>query len=186
MRWVTANKGDALRPNVRCRLVAKHLAAKYGGKDVEDRFAAMPPFELVKALLVKASQRRDRKKTIRKVMLIDVSKAHLYAPVWPGDKAYVALPPECEKPGVCGLLGFWLYGMRPASHGWQEEYTRQLEKSDPWQALCHPVALKENPMALHAWYMGMTSPLKVPGSTEKGSGGLTESVTHQGSSDVRS
>ena len=28
---------------------------------------------------------------------------------------------------VCGLLGFWLYGMRPASSGWQEEYTRQLE-----------------------------------------------------------
>ena len=87
----------------------------------------MPPFELVKALLVKAAQRRDRHKTIRKVMFVDVSKAHLYAPVGPDDKAYVALPPECGKPGVCGLLGFWLYGMRPASAGWQEEYTRQLE-----------------------------------------------------------
>ena len=127
VRWVVTNKGDALHPNVRCRLVAKHLVAKYGGKEMEDLFAAMPPFELVKTLLVKAAQRKDRHKTVRKVMFIDVSKAHLYAPVGPDDKAYVALPAECGKPGVCGLLGFWLYGMRPASHGWQEEYTRQLE-----------------------------------------------------------
>ena len=93
VRWVVTNKGDAMHPTVRCRLVAKHLAAKYGGKDMEDLFAAMPPFELVEALLVKAAQRRDRYKSVRKVMFIDVSKAHLYAPVGPDDKAYVALPP---------------------------------------------------------------------------------------------
>ena len=44
VRWVVTNKGDELHPNVRCRLVAKHLAAKHGGKDAEDLFAAMPPF----------------------------------------------------------------------------------------------------------------------------------------------
>ena len=59
---------------------------------MEDLFAAMPPFELVKALLVKAAQRRDRKKTVRKVMFVDVSKGHLYAPVGPEDKADVAFP----------------------------------------------------------------------------------------------
>ena len=48
VRWVVTNKGDRLHPNVRCRLVAKHLAAKYGGKEMEDLFAAMPPFELVR------------------------------------------------------------------------------------------------------------------------------------------
>ena len=51
----------------------------------------------------------------------------MYAPVGEGIKNYVDLPPECGKPGVCGLLIFWLYGMRSASHGWQEEYTKQLE-----------------------------------------------------------
>ena len=127
-RWVVTNKGDKLHPNVRCRLVAKHLAAKYGGKSsTEDLFAAMPPFELVKALLLKCVQRRDLRSKVRKVLFIDVSKAHLYAPVGEGIKNYVDLPPECSKPGVCGLLNFWLYGMRPASHGWQEEYTKQLE-----------------------------------------------------------
>ena len=60
-------------------------------------------------------------------MFIDISKAHLYAPVDRGTSAYVDLPPECSKPGTCGLLQYWLYGMRPASHGWEAEYTRQLE-----------------------------------------------------------
>ena len=127
VRWVVTNKGDELHPNVRCRLVAKHLVAKYGGKDAEDLFAAMPPFELIKSLLVKAVQRNTWKSTVRKVMFIDVSKAHLYAPVGENTKEYVELPPECGKPGICGKLQFWLYGMRPASHGWQDEYTKQLE-----------------------------------------------------------
>ena len=75
---------------------------------------------------MKSVQRRDRRRSVRKVLFIDVSKAHLYAPVGEGIKNYVELPPECGKPGVCGLLNFWLYGMRLASHGWQEEYTKQL------------------------------------------------------------
>ena len=101
VRWVSTNKGDRLHPNVRCRPVAKHLAAKYGGKEsTEDLFAGIPPFELVKALLVKAVQRRERKKKIRKVLFIDVSKAHLYALVGKEVKAHVDLPPECSKPGA--------------------------------------------------------------------------------------
>jgi len=31
VRWVVMNKGDRLHPNIRCRLVATHLVAKYGG-----------------------------------------------------------------------------------------------------------------------------------------------------------
>ena len=127
VRWVVTNKGDELHPNVRCRLVAKHLAVKYGGKDAQDLFAAMPPFELIKSLLIKAVQRSNWTTMKRKVMFIDISKAHLYAPVDKGTSAYVDLPPECSKPGTCGLLQYWLYGMRPASHGWEAEYTRQLE-----------------------------------------------------------
>ena len=34
VHWVKTNKGDKIHPNVRCRLVAKHMAAKYGGKDM--------------------------------------------------------------------------------------------------------------------------------------------------------
>lgn len=59
-------------------------------------------------------------------MFIVVSKAHLYAPVRGEVKVYVYLSPECGKPGKCGRLAYWLYGMRPASRGWQDEYTRRL------------------------------------------------------------
>ena len=69
---MATNKGDVLHPNVRCRLVAKHRAAKYGGKDAEDLFAAMLPFELVKSLLIKAAQRNSWRTVKRKVMFIDV------------------------------------------------------------------------------------------------------------------
>ena len=93
---------------------------------MEDLFPIVPPSEIVKALPVVSVQRRDRTKKIRKLMFIDVSKAHLYAPVDAGANACVDLPPECSKPGVCGKLQYWLYGMRPASHDWQGEYTRRL------------------------------------------------------------
>ena len=53
-------------------------------------------------------------------------KAHLYAPTEEDANAYVALPPECFKDGMCGRLNFWLYGMRPASKGWESEYRRRL------------------------------------------------------------
>ena len=84
---------------------------------MEDLFAAMPPFEVVKALLVRSVQRRDRVKKVRKIMFIDVFKAHLYAPVDPGTTAYVDLPPECSIPGVCGKLQYWLYGSRLHTDG---------------------------------------------------------------------
>lgn len=47
VRWVVTNKGDDLRRNVRGRLAAKQLVATYGGDEVEDLFAAMPPFEQI-------------------------------------------------------------------------------------------------------------------------------------------
>ena len=65
----------------------------------------------------------------RKLLFIDVSKAHLYATIEEDADAYVALPPECTKDGVCGRLDFWLYGMRPASKGWE------VNTADDWYYL---------------------------------------------------
>ena len=62
----------------------------------------------------------------RKMFFIDVSKAHLYALINEDVNAFVDLPPECAKPGMCGKLNYWLYGMRPASKGWEIEYTKRL------------------------------------------------------------
>ena len=60
-------------------------------------------------------------------MIIDVKKAHLYAPI-EGD-VYVDLPPERAKPGKCAKLKFTLYGMRPAAKNWENEYSGTLAKS---------------------------------------------------------
>lgn len=57
VRWVITNKRDAKKPAVRARLVARHTAAKYGGKDgLYELFVAMAPFELIKFLLVRVVQ----------------------------------------------------------------------------------------------------------------------------------
>ena len=107
--------------------MAQHIVAKYGGKGLHELFAAMPPFEMVKLLLIRAVSDKiksleksrsnemagrtaravrgsSRPEAVRKVMFIDVSKAHLYALINSDIDAFVDLPPECAKPGVCGRL----------------------------------------------------------------------------------
>ena len=129
VRWVIVNKGDSKNYNVRARLVAKHIVAKYGGRGLHELFAAMPPFEMIKMLLVKVFSGgtsgsvpvSGRARGCRKMMFLDVSKARLHALVDADVDAYVELPPECWQKGLCGKLNYWLYGMRPASKGWQNE-----------------------------------------------------------------
>ena len=60
-------------------------------------------------------------------ILYALLKEHLYALMNADVNAYVDLPPECLKKGVCGRLNYWLYGMRPASKGWEIEYTKRLK-----------------------------------------------------------
>ena len=54
----------------------------------------------------------------RKMMFIDVKKAHLN-PECEQD-VYVELPLEANpKHGQCGKLVHWLYGFRPAAQAWE-------------------------------------------------------------------
>ena len=54
-----------------------------------------------------------------KALIIDVRKAHLNAICH--DDVYVQIPMESKqwRPGKCGKLKRWLYGMRPAAQGLQ-------------------------------------------------------------------
>ena len=36
------------------------------------------------------------------------------------------MPEEISEVGFCGMLKFWLYGMRPAARAWEEEYVKKL------------------------------------------------------------
>ena len=67
-------------------------------------FADMPPFEMVKVVLARTVQRRGRRKVVRALIFMDVSKAHLPAPVGEEIKVYVDFPLECSK-GWFGELG---------------------------------------------------------------------------------
>ena len=122
VRWVDVHKGEGVH---RSRLVAKDFRPKSKIGDIEGLFAATPPLELVKLLFAHAAA-KGRGGTPRKVMLIDVSKAHLYAPV-EGD-VYVELPPERKVEGKCAKLLYTLYGMRKAASGWEREYSKTLEE----------------------------------------------------------
>ena len=49
VRWIDANKGDDINPNMRSRLVAKEF--NFADKDRTDLFAATPPLEVLKSIL---------------------------------------------------------------------------------------------------------------------------------------
>ena len=122
VRWVDVHKGGGVH---RSRLVAKDFKPKSKLGDIEGLFAATPPLELVKLLFAHVAS-KVALKTPRKVMLIDVSKAHLYAPIT-GD-VYVDLPPEKKAHGKCAKLLYTLYGMRTAASGWEREYSGTLQQ----------------------------------------------------------
>ena len=73
VKWVDTNKGTEENPEKRCSLVARDFRGP--SKDREDLFAATPPWELKKLPMSHAADRSDGK--TRKMLLIDVKKAHL-------------------------------------------------------------------------------------------------------------
>eukprot|EP00973_Karenia_brevis_P064822 9003713-Karenia_brevis.AAC.1 len=105
MRWVDTNKA--------------HIEGK-GDKDRDDLFAETPPLEAKRMLMSRAvTSRRDGKS--RKLMFIDVKKAHSN-PVCEED-VYLELPVEGHcSPGYCGKLRYWMYGMRQAAVAWEKCY----------------------------------------------------------------
>ena len=120
VRWVDVRKGDG---SYRSRLVAKDYRPKSRAGDVEGLFASMPPLELVKLVIAMAAEECRRGRT-HKVMLIDIGKAHLYAPI--EGEVYVELAPERHRQGRCAKLLYTLYGMRTAASSWEKEYTKTL------------------------------------------------------------
>ena len=120
VRWVDVHKGGGVH---RSRLVAKDFRPKSRVGDVEGLFASMPPLELVKLIIAMAAEECRRGRT-QKVMMIDIGKAHLYAPI--EGEVFVELPPERAEEGKCAKLLFTLYGMMTAASSWEREYTKTL------------------------------------------------------------
>jgi hypothetical protein len=85
-------------------------------------------------MLSKAAGSRDRK-----VLVIDVKKAHLY-PLCDQD-VFIELPAEAgAKQGLCGKLIHWLYGFRPAAQAWENDYAGKLQNIGFTRGLASPVS----------------------------------------------
>eukprot|EP00435_Cladocopium_sp_Y103_P016599 s3099_g4.t1 len=119
-RWIDINKGDEERPQYRSRLVIQEVRHS----NIEAIFAATPPLESVRMLLSlqRTGNERDRKGRRKKVMFIDIRRAHWTAKIF--RKVFVLLPEEAGLPaGQCGRLERAMYGCRDAAACWELEIT---------------------------------------------------------------
>ena len=73
VQWVDVDKGFGVH---RSRLVAKDFQPKSKVDDREGLYAATPPLEMVKFLIMRAGIKSKQGET-RKVIFIDIGKAHL-------------------------------------------------------------------------------------------------------------
>ena len=124
------DKGQDGVVDIRSRLVARDFKPE-GEKYRGDVFAAMPPLEAKRILFAMAAKGKleqwKGKKQLRKLMFIDVKKAHLNGQVPEEEAVCIELPMEAGSPGKYGLLKRWLYGMRSAASAWERDYTEKLE-----------------------------------------------------------
>ena len=94
----------------------------------DDLFAAMLPLEAKKALFafvaVVLEKRRAQGHDEVKLMFVDVKKAHLSAKC--DEEEWVDLSDEFKQNGRCAKLKRWLFGMREAASGWEDDYARRL------------------------------------------------------------
>ena len=117
--WTETDKGQPGKPNVRARWVKEHKTHAR-----PELYASTPPLEALKIVL---SEIATGKRGGRVVALVDVRRAHFYAPA--RRRVFVELPPEDYQPGdehVCGLLQYSLYGTRDAAQSWEEELASTL------------------------------------------------------------
>ena len=123
MRWIDINKGDAARPNIRCRAVLQETKArsKLGPNDIATTFAATPPLEGLRLLvsLAMTGQVGVAAQARRVLGFYDVSRAHFHFPA--KREMWVKVLPEDPdiKSGVAKLLKA-MYGGRDAGNCWDQ------------------------------------------------------------------
>ena len=124
LKWIDSNKGDTANPNYRSRLVCTEVRRK-GTVPI---FSATPPLEAIRILVAKLTSEDPTKVADPlKAMLVDVSRAHFYAPAV--REVFIELPREDPLFGdgvTCGKLLKTMYGTLDAAEQWGRHYTRTL------------------------------------------------------------
>ena len=144
------NKGDDAQPNYRSRLVATEVRKPWSDK----WFAATPPIEALRLLLHIAARGDPRTKRPRRLLVLDVSRAHWYPEA--RRDVYVRLPPEdprADQPGVCGKLNRTMYGTLDAAQSWGDHYSDLLVKAGFTRGAASPChfyhAARDIPVLVH-------------------------------------
>jgi hypothetical protein len=124
LKWIDSNKGDSEHPNYRSRLVCTEVRRK----GMTPIFSATPPLEAIRVLVAKvSSEEPSTTKDPLKAMLVDVSRAHFYAPAV--RDVFVELQREDPRSGdgvTCGRLLKTMYGALDAAEQWGLHYTQTL------------------------------------------------------------
>ena len=136
---VDVDKGDEQNPKLRSGIVAQEL----NRSSEFELFAANPPIEYIKFLLVRTASKHGGQHPSC-FMVVDVKKAYFYAPST--RREYVQIPPEDQEPGdesKCALLHKSLYGTRDAALNWSIAYGKVMKKCGFKKGLSSPLYLWE-------------------------------------------
>ena len=127
LKWVDRNKGDALRPNRRSRLVCREVKRAASAEHIPEyaSFSAMPPLEGFKILLsLMTTLKRSKRGAPLVLKLVDISRAHFYGRA--ERDVFVELPEGDKTPGYVGKLLKSVYGTRDAAAIWERSYSELL------------------------------------------------------------
>ena len=122
-RWVNCNKGDAMNPDIRARLVACEVNR---GDKHDAFFASTPPLEATKMLFAQYAKERTRAGQKLRLSFVDVRKAYFNG--IPKRAIYMAFPREMGMPShLVAKQVRCVYGTRDAGAIWEDTYRGALE-----------------------------------------------------------
>ena len=122
VKWVRTNKGTAMDPEVRCRLVAQELGY---GQRMDELFAGTPSLMAVKLILHHAAKGGGGAE--QGIMVLDVKRAFLYGQI--RRRVYIELPQQDSRSAdksVVVVLRKAMYGTPDAPQIWQEEVEKAM------------------------------------------------------------
>ncbi len=75
MTWVDINKGDDMRPNVRCRLCVQETRRR-SPMDIVDTFSATPPYEALRLMVSMTMTPRNDQEANHVLLFVVITRAH--------------------------------------------------------------------------------------------------------------
>ncbi|CAE8585163.1 unnamed protein product [Polarella glacialis] len=136
-KWVDTDKGDELRPNIRCQRLAVEIKRSWQAT----AFAGTPPLESLR-FLVSLATFRSKFNTVErpyKMLFIDIRRAHFMADAQ--RELYVEIAPEEQvlfPDRMCGRLIKSMYGAQDADQNGEHEYGNFLVGESFAQGLNSP------------------------------------------------